>query len=71
MKQKPKEEKKISKDKIAQKLDAQLATIEGTFFNSVAEGDDAEIEAIKARGDAGEEEKADGGAVKVAQTDEK
>ena len=53
-------------EKIAQKLDAQLATIEETFFNSVAEGDEAEIEAIKARG--GEENKeepaaADGGAV--------
>ena len=50
-------------EKIAQKLDAQLATIEETFFNSVAEGDEAEIEAIKARGGEENEAAADGGAV--------
>jgi len=49
-KAKPVETKKIDKDKVAQKLDSTLAVIEETFFNSVAEGDEAEIEAIKARG---------------------
>ena len=63
-KQKPVKDQKISKDKIAQKLDQQLATIEETFFNSVAEGDEAEIEAIKARGGELDEQPAqDGGAV--------
>ena len=50
-------------DKIAQKLDATLANIEETFFNSVAEGDEGEIEAIKARGGEEKEGSADGGAV--------
>ena len=53
-------------EKIAQKLDAQLATIEETFFNSVAEGDDQEIEAIKARGAEEEEANQADGAVGAA-----
>ena len=48
-KQKPAAEKKISKEKIAQKLDNQILQIEETFFKSVAGGDESEIEAIKAK----------------------
>ena len=66
---KPKDEKKTNKDKIGQKLDAQLATIEETFFNSVAEGDDQEIEAIKARGGSEAGPELDGGAVTAANQD--